>query len=82
MFNALIAKFDQWFIPEWRKAYKLFSFWFVTGTGLLLELVQLTPILPDQIQAMIPQPYGQIATGIWTIIGLFSRLKNQGGSNA
>lgn len=77
MLGAIAVKFDDWFVPEWRRALKLFSVQFNLATGLLLEAVQMTPILPPEVRAMIPEPYGHLAVGLWTFIGLLGRLKSQ-----
>jgi hypothetical protein len=73
--SSIAVKFDEWLVPEWRKALKLFSVQFMLITGLLLEAAQ--SALPPEVQALIPQPYGRIVVGIWTLLGLFGRLKSQ-----
>ena len=80
--GAIAVRFDQWFVPEWRSCLKLFSVQFQLGTGLLLEAVQMTPILPPEVQAMIPQPYGKTIVGLWTFIGFLGRLKAQNAASA
>lgn len=77
MLQQLAMKFDQWFVPEWRKALKLFSVQFNLATALVFEAVQLSPALPPEVRAIIPEPWGHIIVGVWTLVALLGRLKSQ-----
>jgi hypothetical protein len=77
MFSSVIAKFDQWFIPEWRSCLKFMSVKFNLGTAAVLEAVQVSPVLPDDVRSLIPEPHAHIAVGLWTICGLVARVKSQ-----
>jgi hypothetical protein len=72
-----MSRLDEWFEDGWRRCLRWFSVQWMLVTGALLQLVQLAPVIPHEIQSVIPQPWGSILTAAWTFLGLLARLKRQ-----
>jgi hypothetical protein len=73
----MLDRLDDWLVDRWRECWRWFSIHWMLATGALLEIVQLTPVIPPEIQAIIPQPWGAIAVAGWTFLGIIARLKRQ-----
>jgi hypothetical protein len=64
-------------VDDWRRAWRWWSVQlhaFATG---LLYVVQFAPVIPPELQAVIPQPWGGIATAAWAALGLLARILKQ-----
>lgn len=75
----LIERLDVWLIEEWRKAYRLWSIYWQLITDLILGAVILVPSMPGEIASMVPESWRAMALGLWALIGIYARLKQQKG---
>lgn len=75
-------KLDQWFVDGWRCSWKWLSLQMHVIACLLLGVVEAAPVLPPDVQKMIPQPWAGIVLGLWAVLGVIARLKRQGRPSA
>lgn len=73
----LIDRLDDWLCENWRNAWKWFSMQMHLFACALLMFLQIAPVMPDEVRRMIPEPWGVIAVGVWTLLGIVARLKKQ-----
>lgn len=66
-------------VGGWRSAWKWWSVQMHLVASSVLMLAQLAPVMPAELQQVIPQPWGAIATALWTLLGLYARLVKQNG---
>lgn len=64
-------------VDDWRDCLRWWSVRWMAFTGLVLEFVQLAPVIPPEIMQVIPQPWGHIVPAVWTALGIFARLYKQ-----
>lgn len=64
-------------VPDWRSSWRWWSVQLHAAATLCLTVLQVAPVLPPQVQALIPQPWGMIITAAWAVLGVAVRVVAQ-----
>jgi hypothetical protein len=75
--NRLVQRLDDMLVDGWRRSWRWFSLQMHLIACALLAIVEAAPVLPPDVQKLIPQPWAGIVLAAWAIIGIIGRLKKQ-----
>jgi hypothetical protein len=64
-------------VDDWRSAWRWFSVQLHAVATSLLLVLQFAPVMPPEVQKIIPQPWGAILTGAWALLGIMARIIRQ-----
>lgn len=70
-------KLDEWCVDNWRKAAKFWSVRWAAIGAVLLPLMQMVPVFPNEIQALLPLWLRAPIAGIWCIVFIAFRMTAQ-----
>lgn len=73
----MLEKIEARLVDGWRSAWRWWSVQMHLIASAVLMLAQLAPVMPPEVQKVIPQPWGAIITALWTLLGLYARLVKQ-----
>lgn len=66
-------------VDDWKQCWRWFSVQLHLLASTVLLGLQITPVMPVEVQKLIPQPWGAIATAAWTLLGIYARVVKQRG---
>lgn len=75
--RAWLARRRPALVADWRQAWRWFSVQLHAFATTMLIVLQIAPVMPAEVQQMIPQPWGALLTGAWALLGLYARLVKQ-----
>jgi hypothetical protein len=73
----MFDKLDDWLCEGWRSAWRWWSVQMHMAASMVLMALQMAPVMPAEVQKLIPQPWGAIATAVWTLLGIYARVAKQ-----
>lgn len=76
----MMEKLDRFLVDNWRKAWRFWSVQWQLVTSVILGAVLLVPSMPGEIAAIVPEEWRVVAIGVWALLGLWARLKQQKGT--
>ena len=68
----ILSRLSSRFCDGWQQSWRWWSVRLHVLATALVGFLQLSPQMPPEIQKLIPQPWGAIATAAWLILGLFA----------
>lgn len=65
-------------VPNWKESWKWLSVQLHVIATMVMGALLMTPHMPDEIQALLPEWARPIAVAGWLVLGLYARLIQQG----
>lgn len=77
-----MGRLDDMLVEGWRQALKWWSVQWQLVSGLIMGVVLMVPSMPTEIQELLPPKLRALLVAGWIALGIWARLKKQGGSHA